>query len=467
MDTLHDETVATDLWATLSGKHSHPALQLRGPEGGWPSVFEVNTLATASVALAVLAVSDFEAQRTGKAPRVAQVDRRHAAVAFRSEAYLKPLGWQLPPVWDPFAGDYPTRDGFIRLHTNYAYHRDAVFTVLGPCTDAAEVKAKVARWEGEALEQAIVERGGCAAAMRSRAEFRAHPQGRALDGEPLFAWQRWEAAAPALPPSGLAPLAGVRVLDLTRVIAGPVCTRFLAAYGADVLRIDPPGFAEHEVLLREVTQGKRRAALDLRTSAGRARFAELLQSAHLLVVGYRSDALERLGFGQAFRTQLNPGLCSVMLDGYGFTGPWATRRGFDSLVQMSGGIAAEGMRAAAADRPTPLPAQALDHATGYLAAAAACRALTDGQARGGGAEVRLSLARTAELLWSFGTPGDPHGPKLTPADAAHYLERCDTPWGPLERVGCPGALEGFTPRWTLPPGPLGVDPPRFADAPLA
>src|SRR5262249_7162726 len=176
-------------------------------------------------------------------------------------------------------------------------------------------------------------------------------------------------------PAPRRPLHGVRVLDLTRVIAGPIGTRLLAAWGADVLRLDPPGFEEVPALLPETTAGKRTAALDLREPASRTVFANLVRDAHVVVAGYRSDALDGLGFDSAWFRRENPRIVRVLYDAYGFTGPWATRRGFDSLVQMSLGIADAGQRATASPRPFPLPAQALDHATGYFIAAAACRGL--------------------------------------------------------------------------------------------
>ena len=211
---------------------------------------------------------------------------------------------------------------------------------------------------------------------------------------------------------GPLPYSGVRVLDLTRVIAGPVGTRFLAAYGADVLRIDPPGFAEVPALLPETTAGKRTAALDLTAAAGRAAFESLVATADVLVTGLRADALARLGYDDAALAALNPALIVASLDAYGWDGPWRDRRGFDSLVQMSSGIAAAGAAATGADHPVPLPVQALDHACGYLVAAAVGRALTRRLTESAVSRIRLSLIGTANLLWSLPRPaGQPPMPK--------------------------------------------------------
>lgn len=459
--TIRDLELMASIWQAVGGEPAALArVDFSGSEQQLPSVYAVSALASASVGAATLAAAELLRVRGGGPRRTVHVDRRHAAVAFRSERYLTPLGWELPPVWDPIAGDYETRDGFIRLHTNYKHHRAAVLRALDVPEDRDAVARAVRDWTADALESAVVREGGAAAALRTAEEFAAHAQGRALSAEPLFAVDR--RAAPALQlERAERPLSGVRVLDLTRVIAGPVCTRFLAAHGADVLRVDPPGFEEVGALLAETTIGKRRTFLDLKRETDRRTFEQLIGRAHVLVHGYRSDALDRLGFDEAFRKRLNPSLVSIALDAYGFSGPWATRRGFDSLVQMSTGIAAKGREVAKARRPFPLPAQALDHGAGYLLAAAACHALSRLVSDGQVSRVRTSLARTARLLMELGDDGDPRAPDLTESDAAPYLERAETPWGDVKRVRCPGAIDGAAPYWTLPAGPLGSDPPEW------
>src|SRR5215831_2210379 len=356
---------------------------------GLPSWFDVSGLAEASIAAAavqIAAISDLGPQRIS-------VDRRLCGLWFGWS--LRPQGWVMPNPWDPIAGDYRARDGWIRLHTNAPDHRAAALRVLGTPEEREAVIAAVAQWEADELEVAVVEAGGCAAAMRSLEEWAHHPQGQAIAAEPLIHWNE----SPILPSGRVAlaaarPLEGVRVLDLTRVLAGPVATRFLAAFGANVLRIDPPSWTNRGVI-PEVTIGKRCAGLDLHDAEDRDRFAELLQTADILVHGYRPGALEGLGFGKDQRRQLNPELIDVCLDAYGWTGPWARRRGFDSLVQMSAGIADAGMCMEGLERPCPLPVQALDQATGYLMAAAVARALLVRRVTGAALSAQLSLARTA------------------------------------------------------------------------
>jgi crotonobetainyl-CoA:carnitine CoA-transferase CaiB-like acyl-CoA transferase len=419
-------------------------------DGALPSVFAVTDLAAASIAAAGLAARDLIAAGHGTGPAV-RVDRRLASFWFGMT--LRPEGWSLPPAWDAIAGDYQAADGWIRLHTNAPHHRAAAVAVLDVPEEKAAVAQAVARWNKADLETAVVNRGGCAAAMYTTDEWAEHPQGRAVAGEPLI----WRESAGGLMPDWAIPrdrpLAGLRVLDVTRVLAGPVATRFLAGLGAQVLRIDPPDWDEPGVV-PEVLRGKRAARLDLKSSEGRYQFTGLLREADVLVHGYRSDTLERLGFGQAQRQALRPGLVDVSLDAYGWTGPWRTRRGFDSLVQMSSGIASAGMTRLAKDRPHPLPVQALDHSCGYAMATAALQGLRRRLETGEGTVARLSLARIAALLVSGPEETDGALAPEVPGDSDDAIEQ--TEWGPARRMRSPLTFDGVPPSWGLPARALGT-----------
>jgi CoA-transferase family III len=458
------------IWSGLGGEPGWVEQVALGGTGAAPSAFAASDLAQASIAVAGLAVAELlgttgrpasaRAATGGAAgaetgPAVA-VDRSRASAWF--VASYRPSGWTVPPAWDAVAGDYRSQDRWIRLHTNAPHHRAAALDVLDLPPGAAKpaVAAAVAAWNADDLEQAIVEAGGASAAMRSTEEWAQHPQGSAVADEPLMyrathsedrtATSGRRSADPARP------LAGVRVLDLTRVLAGPVSTRFLAGYGAQVLRIDPLDWDEPP-LVPDVTVGKHCARVDLRHPAGRELLFELLGSADVFVHGYRPGALEQLGLGEAVRREHRPGLVDVSLDAYGWTGPWADRRGFDSLVQMSSGIAEAGMRWSGVEAPAPLPFQALDHATGYLLAAAAVRGLTTLSNQGRPTTWRTSLARTAALLVEAG-PGDGGG-DLAAVEPQAQVER--TAWGELRRLPSPVAVGGHGLAWDGPARPLGTD----------
>ncbi|CDF94122.1 MULTISPECIES: CoA transferase [unclassified Pseudomonas] len=442
----------TDLLASMQAALGLPTTPIPFTrDGALPSAFAVTELASASIALAGQAIAELICQQTGRLPPL-EVDRRLASFWFSTS--LRPIGWSVPPMWDPVAGDYATADGWIRLHTNAPHHRRAAEKVLGACVDRAYMASKVIRWNKTELEQAVVDAGGCAAEMRSWQAWQAHPQGKAVNTEPLVHFaETVEAHRKPWLGSVAQPLAGLKVLDLTRVLAGPVASRFLAGLGADVLRIDPPTWDEPGVV-PEVTLGKRCARLDLHQPDDRTTFEALLKDADILLHGYRADALERLGYGAEQRRKIAPGLIDVSLNAYGWSGPWQHRRGFDSLVQMSSGIAEAGMAWKQTDKPTPLPVQALDHGTGYLMAASAIVLLIRHLQHGRGGSARLSLARTAKLLIERGA--DPR-PALRPEDE-HDLGALveQTPWGPAHRLQVPLRITGTPWQWALAATELGA-----------
>src|ERR1700761_4823257 len=286
--------LAEQVWTTIGGDPSEvTGLTVGGPRAVLPSVFDVTGLATAAVAAATLAAARYHGARHAAPPPAAVVDSRAACVAFAAEGLFTPEGWDQPALWDPIAGVYQASDGWIRLHTNYAYHRAVVTRLLG-AQDRAAVQAAVSQWTADDLETAVVTAGGCAAALHDRDSWLASAaRAASAAAPPLGAAGRLGPARGAAPPRAEGPAgqpyAGVRVLDLTRVIAGTVCTKFLAAYGADVLRLDPPGFAEVPALLPETTAGKRTASVDLTSAAGRGVFEGLVAGADVLVTGLRAD----------------------------------------------------------------------------------------------------------------------------------------------------------------------------------
>jgi CoA-transferase family III len=461
LNSSEDETRTQRFLTTISrdlGISSEIAANVRiSDTGNLPSVFAVSDFATAAVAAAAATISELVAARFGSTPQVV-VSRRLSSLWFGWS--VRPDGWAPPAAWDPIAGDYQTADGWIRLHTNAPHHRDAALSVLGVSADKSKVSRAVADWEANALEAAVVENKGCAAAMRSMAMWTTHAQGERVAREPLMAAVATDDIGDSsMPSTSHRPLQGIRVLDLTRVLAGPVATRFLAGFGADVLRIDPPTWDEPGVV-PEVTLGKRCARLDLRSSADRAIWLELLRRADVLVHGYRADALDNLGLDARTRRDIRPGLVDVSLNAYGWSGPWRNRRGFDSLVQMSAGIADAGMRLLGKDRPTPLPVQALDHATGYFLAAAVVRGLTQRIATGRGFEARASLARTAQLLVS--EPAGIVTGDLAPAAEDDWSELIEaTEFGPARRLRSPLTIGDMPMCWDRPAVKLGSSAPAW------
>ena len=449
-----------------------PPLQLTG-SGCTPSYFAVSDFAQAAIAVAVSEVQILRRLHWGITAN-ASVDRALASAWCKNSVY--PVGWERPATWDVFAGDYLCTDGWIRLHTNAKHHRQAALAVLRQPTDKSAACASVRLWKAADLESAVVNAGGAAARMMSQQAWLQHPQGQAVSSEPVIAWsdiavldKSPESSTVALN-SASRPLLGLRVLDLTRVLAGPVCTRFLAALGADVLRIDPPHWQEDGNAL-EMTIGKRCAGLDLTRQTDRDVFDTLISQCDVLVHGYRSDALAGLGYDDATIAGLNPQCINVALNAYGWTGPWVNRRGFDSLVQMSTGIAHYGQQAGQSQTPVPLPFQALDHVTGYLMAAAVVHAVRQRHCHGRVLAARLSLARQAMLLWELCGPDSVHqhtGSSIQQGDTLIGLNSTrpaiseeqfnagteQTPWGPVRRLALPFSIDGVTTQFDHPSSTL-------------
>ncbi|MFG2341332.1 CoA transferase [Streptomyces yangpuensis] len=349
----------------------------------------VRELARATVGVCALAAGELAAVRAGGAagdvpPLV--VDEAAVATAFVSERHLRVAG-RAPVTFAPLSGFWRATDGWVRTHANYPHHEAALARALRLPSPAPEaLRAAVAGRPAVEVQEVVYGAGGLAVAVA----------GRYGDPQPLVETVRTTGERGRVlggAPSGR-PVAGVRVLDLTRVIAGPVATRTLGLLGADVLRIDPPGLPEADDAYADTGFGKRSALLDLARAGDRAVFEELLAGADVVVTGYRPGALERYGLGAADLLERWPGLVVAELCAWGWraAGPWAGRRGFDSLVQAGYGIAAA--CAGPDGAPGVLPAQALDHGTGFLVAAGVMRALAEGGGRG----LRFSLAGTASWL---------------------------------------------------------------------
>ncbi len=450
------KTIQSDLRKLDDTNTSSPDPMSVG-SGRYMSGLPVSTLAGASVRAAVSALQTLCASEFGHTPR-ATIDA--AAVDQWCESSVTPMGWSLPSKWDPFAQDYRTRDGWIRLHTNAQHHRAAALSTLGSPKTPEHAVQEIANWEGESLERAIVQAGGCAAKLRTSQEWLSHPQGQAVGAAPIVKWDKSPTQPSQWRPVSLKrPLSGLRVLDMTRVLAGPVATRFLASLGADVLRIDPPQWNEDGNAI-EMTVGKTCAGLDLHDKRDRATFRTLIRDADVFVHGLRSDALDKLGFDANSCRALNPGLITVSLNAYGWTGPWVNRRGFDSLVQRSSGLAIEKNSAVSA-----LPYQVLDHATGYLMAAAVLHALRYQRVSGQVLSARLSLARQAKLLEDHISSVETYDQSERTSQITEeegHIEQTD--WGKLRRRTLPYRIEGVEVGWDIAAHRLRSDAPVWRQA---
>ncbi|WP_394162730.1 CoA transferase [Galactobacter valiniphilus] len=471
----------------LPGREAIAAVQVTGPRRWWGGPLDVEGLALGSSRLAAAAL----ARLIGR-PGALSLRSERVAAAFDSFRLLR-VGGEPVRGFAPLSRFWPCADGWLRTHANYPHHRERLLAALGlgEGSGPEAVGAALARLTAAEAEHRIVERGGVAAAVRSRTAWEASAAGVEAS---LFA-QAPLRLAPAVshteaepwrpePRHARAPLSGLRVVDLSRVIAGPTASRTLAALGADVLRLDPPALPELRDQYLDTDTGKRRASVDLRAEA--ARIHALLAEAHVVITGYRPGSLEALGFGPAQLALRHPHLAVASLSAWG-PGPWAERRGFDSIVQAANGIALEYRDGHG--HPGALPVQALDHATGQLlvaglasllwarldTAAGSSGPVSASSAQDGGTApghrpgglVTAALAHTAEALWALGAHRDT---AASPTDRASAVESVS--WRPeaggpevlaapsaLDLDGAPAAPE----TWSLSPADLAWNEGLAAD----
>lgn len=414
------------------------------------------TAALSAVALAALAVW----QRSSDSRARARLDTHGAALAMGSAEMMRVGDGGV--TWAEITGFYPCGDGrWLYLHGNFPHLRDGLLELFAVPDDRAAVARRMKDFSAQQVEDMAAARGLCAAMTRTRDEWQSHPQGQAVRTLPLIELRRIGDAPRRVLHPGPAPLAGLRMLDLSRIIAGPMCGRTIAEHGADVLLVSGPHLPSLEPLVIDTGFGKRSAFLDLRTDDDHAALCELVRGADIFLNAYRPGSLARRGFSPEALAALRPGIVSVTISAWSRAGPWSDRRGYDSLVQGPVGLPF----ADTSDAPKRLPFQPLDYLTGYLAAFGAMEAIRRQNDEGGSWHVELSLARTAWWLWeltdAIGRVSAP--PPRTPSrdDVRAHLAECDSAFGRVSYLKPALEITGRPPTWPRPPVPLGTDLPRW------
>jgi len=438
-------------------------IEITGADPVLPTPFHIGEAGAAAIAASAVAAAELWAARHGRPRQPVAVELRHAVAALRSARYLRIAGAPPKAPFDPVSGLYQARDAWVFLHCNFPNHRAAALGVLG-LGDGAErksVEAAVAARDGGELEDAIHAAGGCAALVRSAAEWRRHPQSAAVATVPLLAIERIGDAPPKpLPREGDRPLSGFRVLDLTRVLAGPTCARTLAEHGAEVLKVSGPHLPHSGELEIDTGLGKRACFLDLRRPADAATLQSLIRDgrADVFSQGYRPGTLAAKGFSPEQIAALRPGVVFVELSAWSVAGPWARRRGFDTIVQCASGMA---LIQGAGREPRLLPVSAIDYVTGYLMAYGVMIALRRRAREGGSWRVRCSLARTGQWIAERGlldAAAVADVPKELPEDKIAQLSmETVSPMGTIRHIRPVAQMVETPPRWARPPVPLGHD----------
>ena len=431
--------------------HPKQRAEIVGDDPVLPVRYRIAAAASASLAALGLAVSDSPVR----------VNARAAAISLRSARYLRVNGEPPPSPWDPFSGFYPVREGWISIHCNFPNHRAAALRTLGVAEDRARAEEASRTWRGEELEEAIHAAGGCAGYARSQDHWNNHPQAKAVASQPLLAIERI-GVSPAKPSRpGARPLEGIRVLDLTRVLAGPTCAKSLAEHGADVLKITAAHLPDSGMADLDTGMGKRSARLDLRKGEDLRVLKNLVSGADVFVQSYRPGALARRGLSPEALAELRPGIVCASLSAWGPSGPWRERRGFDSIVQAVSGIAhAEGRNAGSLAKPRLLPVSAIDYVSGYLMAFGVCVALRRRAAQGGSWLVRVALARVGKWIVDRGQASGYEGlpEDLPEAELAPLMGEMDAPDGRIRYLKPVLELVETPPYFARPPVPLGYHP---------
>ena len=430
-----------------------------------PTPFRIGDTAAASLAAVGLAVSDLWKIRTGRGQDV-RVDVRQATASMRSSRYMTKAGKSIAAERHTLMGVYPAKNGrWSYLHCNFPNHRDAALSVLGVEEDAEAVRQAVSRWDALELEEAIIAARGAGGMVRSMDEWAQHPQSVAVASLPLLEIEKIGDSPPVPLPDGSRPLSGVRVLDLTRVLAGPTCARTLAEHGAEVLKITGPHLPSIGSQEFDTGHGKLSAHLDLREEKDLDTLRELIREADVFSQGYRPGTLAGRGLAPKDLAEMRPGIVYVSLSAFGRVGPWASRRGFDTVVQTVSGITARQGELFPGAEPGPqfYPVSAIDYLTGYLMAFGALLALARRAREGGSWLVRISLAQTGRWLVGRGQAPEAELREVpedfTPDEIARWSTFSDLSIGRVSHLAPVLQLSETQPRWSRPAVPLGCHEP--------
>ncbi len=432
-----------------------------------PTPFRISETVCASLAAVGLAVSDLWELRTGRGQQVG-VDARRATASLRSSRYMVLDGESAAAERPSVMGVYPAKNGrWSYLHCNFPNHREAALGVLGVEEDREAVRRAVAKWDALELEEAIIAARGAGGMVRSMAEWAQHPQAAAVASLPLMEIERIGDSPPEPLPEGPRPLSGVRVLDLTRVLAGPTCARTLAEHGADVMKVAASHLPSNRSQEYDTGHGKLSTFLDLRDAEQMETLRGLVREADVFSQGYRPGTLAQRGLSPDELAGLRPGIVCVSLSAFGRVGPWSDRRGFDTVVQTVSGITDRQGELFPGAEPGPqfYPVSAIDYLTGYLMAFGTMLALARRVREGGSWLVRISLAQVGKWLVDQGQVSESDLRGVAPEFAAEEIEAWSTstevPGGRLSHLAPILELSETKPHWARPTVPLGYHEPAW------
>jgi crotonobetainyl-CoA:carnitine CoA-transferase CaiB-like acyl-CoA transferase len=453
--------------AGLSADRASTVTFTGGTDPILPTPFRIGEAGSATLAATGLAAADLWEMRTGRRQSV-RVDVRRATASLRSGHYMKLGDGEVSARRNSIMGVYPTKDGrWSYLHCNFPNHRAAALSVLGVAEDRDAVAKAVLNWNALDLEEAIIAAKGAGGMVRTHAEWARHPQAAAIASLPLMEIVRIGDAPPEPLPPGNRPLSGIRVLDLTRVLAGPTCARTLAEHGADVLKITGPHLPNLGYQEFDTGHGKLSAHLDLREAKDVEVLRGLVREADVFSQGYRPGTLGLRGLSPEELAALRPGLVYVSLCAFSHAGPWASRRGFDTVVQTVSGITSRQAEVVPGKTPGPqfYPVSAIDYCTGYLMAYGAMVALARRAREGGSWLVRISLAQVGKWIVDLVEVSESAArdapAEFSPEELARWSMVSETPSGSLRHLSPVVQMSETQPYWARPSVPLGYNRPEW------
>jgi crotonobetainyl-CoA:carnitine CoA-transferase CaiB-like acyl-CoA transferase len=437
------------------------SVSIEGADPQFPCRYRVVAPGSAAMAAAGLAAAELWYLRTGRRQHV-RLSKYAAAAALRGSRYIRVNNERPTDTWDKITGFYPLKNGrWMYLHCNFFNLRARNLGVLGVAEDRDEVANAVAKWDGLELEAAIVAAGGVGSLVRSEEEWANVPQSKFAASLPLIEISKIGDAPPEPLPAGERPLAGIRVLDLTRVLAGPTCARTLAEHGADVLRLNGKGLADSGISDFDTGLGKLSAYIDLNKAQDVELLKTLIRTGDVFSQSYRPGSLANRGFSPEALAKIRPGIIYTTLNAWGQDGPWQMRRGYDTVVQSANGLAFQGLD----KKPQFLPVSAQDYIAGYLLAFGTMVALARRAREGGSWLVRTSLASAGHWIRSHGllTPAQYNGiAEEFPDDVLRALmTESDSPVGRLTHLKPAVEMSETPPHWARPAVPLGFNEPAW------
>lgn len=451
------EKILSDLLKSVGLATDFKNITINGNDPILPTPFLIGEAGAAMIAAVGYLAAELWYLKTKKQQHIS-VNVRDAAIAQRSHEYLRIIGEKKPDLWSPLSDFYQTQDNrWIQLHCNFPHHQQGVIKLLGCENNKSSVAAAVKNWPAEILEEKLSEQGLCAAVVRTPQEWQSHPQAQAIKNLPLLEIIKIDDSKPKALPAGNRPLSGIKVLDLTRVVAGPVCGKTLAEQGATVMLISSPNLPFILPLVMDTGFGKLSAFIDLNKSADKEKLIKLIAEADIFSQSYRPNGLAERGFSPEELAKIKPGIIYISFTAYSHQGPWATRHGYDSLVQSATGIVYE---QSAGEKLQHLPTQSLDYLTGYLAAFGAMEALRRRTLAGGSYLVRASLVQTAHWLKQLGRVKNFAQCSIpTSEQIKDLLAQSDTSFGKLEHLLPVLKMSETPPFLDKPVVPLGTDAP--------